>query len=192
MGLHLNKYALAVLPAAALDRLGLIAWPRVPLAYVAERANWSTKWDGTYICREVERIAPGSIWSSSHSISRAVSCILAPSFNGTPGLMPLPNRTAARSPIHGKPEDDDEMARHVDAFLALVPRAEPIVTAASFVEDRLLAWGVPREKLFRNPIGVDLDLSRPVTPDQNGAVRDRYGIDNDCLVIGCFQKDGVG
>ena len=50
--------AFGALPTAALDRLHLWPRPARPVAFVAERANWSTHWDGTYVCREVERLAP--------------------------------------------------------------------------------------------------------------------------------------
>src|SRR5262249_22714741 len=93
---------------------------------------------------------------------------------------------------HGKPQDDDEMARHIDAFMALAPRAERIVTAASLVEQRLLGWGIPRNKLVRIPIGVDLELFHAITPQERRAARTRYGIGPDRFVIGCFQKDGNG
>jgi glycosyltransferase involved in cell wall biosynthesis len=94
--------------------------------------------------------------------------------------------------FHGKREDDPDMARHVDAFLETLPRLARVVTAASLIERRLLAWGVPREKLVRIPIGVDLLLFRPATPEERSVARMRIGAPKDSLVIGSFQKDGNG
>lgn len=84
------------------------------------------------------------------------------------------------------------MARHVDDFLASVPRLTRVVTAAELIEARLLDWGVPREKLIRIPIGVDTDLFRPANAAERKVARTRYAIPDEALVIGSFQKDGVG
>ena len=67
-----------------------------------------------------------------------------------------------------------------------------IVTGAGLVEQRLLAWGVPQERLVRIPIGVDTKLFCPCTPEQKQAARVRLGIPDNAVVVGSFQKDGVG
>jgi len=94
--------------------------------------------------------------------------------------------------FHGKREDGPDTARHIDAFLESVPRLSKIVTAASIVEKRLLGWGVPEVKVVRIPIGVDTGLFTPPTADQRIAARARFGIGPGRVVIGSFQKDGVG
>lgn len=84
------------------------------------------------------------------------------------------------------------MARHIEAFRASVPRLSMIVTAAGIVERRLLAWGVPQEKLVRIPIGVDTGVFVPPDPGQRAAARAQHGISPGAVVVGSFQKDGVG
>jgi glycosyltransferase involved in cell wall biosynthesis len=51
---------------------------------------------------------------------------------------------------------------------------------------------VPREKLVRIPIPVDLDIFRPIGEAERYAARAHYGVPKGHLVIGSFQKDGVG
>ncbi len=188
------KYPLAAAPMRALDALALSPRPRTPVAYVVERANWSTKWDGTYICNAVGRIAPGvaEVVDRPQFLARRI-VHFGSQFQWVTwaGALARSNLYAVTY-FHGKPEDDGEMTRHIDAFLALAPRAARIVTAASLVETRLLAWGIPREKLVRIPIGVDLDLFHIVTAEKRRAARARYGVGEDRLVVGCFQKDGNG
>jgi glycosyltransferase involved in cell wall biosynthesis len=188
------KYPLAAAPMRMLDALALSPRPARPVAYVVERANWSTKWDGTYICQAVERIALNiaEVIDRPQFLARRI-VHFGSQFQWVTWAKALPrsNRFAVTY-FHGKPEDDDEMARHVDIFMTLAPRAERIVTAASLVEARLLAWGIPRDKLVRIPIGVDLDLFPVVSPEERRAARARYGIGQDRLVVGCFQKDGNG
>lgn len=188
------KYRLATAPVRAMDRLGLVSQPAVPAVYVVERMNWSTKWDGTYLEQEIGKFAPGTLKITErperhvrtlvHFGSQFQWCVWAEA-------LPASNRYVVTY-FHGKPEDGPDMAHHVDEFIRLLPRVERVVTAASITEQRLLGWGIPREKLIRIPIGVDCDLFRPVALDVRSAARARYGIKPDQLVIGSFQKDGVG
>ncbi len=188
-----DKRRLAVLPVALLDRLGLVP-ARAPVAYVVERANWSTRWDGRNICAAIEKIAPGTaeVVDRPHLLARRLVHFGSQfQWLAWKDALPRSNRFVATY-FHGKPEDDDEMARHVDAFLASVPKLERVVTAATLVERRLLSWGVPREKLVRIPIGVDLDLFRAPREDERRAARERLGFRAEQFVIGSFQKDGIG
>jgi len=188
------KYRLAAAPVRALDALGLAPRPATPVTYVAERANWSTKWDGTYVCRGIESFAPGTIELTYHPERQARRIVhFGSQFQWTAWADAL--RSSNRFVVtyfHGKPEDDASTERHVAAFLESLPRLERVVTAARLIEDRLLSWGVPRDKLVRIPIGVDLSSFAPVTPERRRAARQRFGIPDDSLVIGSFQKDGVG
>ncbi len=94
--------------------------------------------------------------------------------------------------FHGKHEDGADVAHHINLFLSKVKKLSYVVTAATLIENRLLSWGVPREKLIKIPIGVDTDLFRPVRLDFRRRARSKFNISNDALVVGSFQKDGVG
>lgn len=56
----------------------------------------------------------------------------------------------------------------------------------------LLETGISPAKVHTIRIGVDAAAFRPPTPDERVAVRKRLGIPESALVIGSFQKDGVG
>jgi glycosyltransferase involved in cell wall biosynthesis len=94
--------------------------------------------------------------------------------------------------FHGKPEDGPEVAAHIEAMLASVPRLSKIIASAGIVERRLLGWGVPAGKVVRIPIGVDTELFVPPTAEQRQHARAALGFADDAVVIGSFQKDGVG
>ena len=53
------------------------------------------------------------------------------------------------------PDDGEEVKNHINLFLESVERLEKVVTASSIVEDRLIKWGVPSEKLVKIPLGVN-------------------------------------
>jgi len=193
MSMRSLKYRLAATPFAWLDRAGLMPRPAVPVAYVVERVNWATHWDGTYVRREVERIAPGTatiVDAPWHLTGRLVHFFSQYQYEAWGPWLARSNRCVVTF-YHGKREDDPAAARSIDRFLAAVPRIATVVTAASLVEQRLLAWGVPRDKLVRIPIPIDLQVFRPATPEARARARARYGVPEGHIVVGSFQKDGV-
>ena len=52
--------------------------------------------------------------------------------------------------------------------------------------------GVAREKVFRIPIGIDLEALRAADPRCREGARRALGLPADAFVLGSFQKDGVG
>jgi glycosyltransferase involved in cell wall biosynthesis len=77
-------------------------------------------------------------------------------------------------------------------FREELPRIDLVVTASRMMGARLEAWGVPREKIVRIPLGVDLHRFRPPTPELRAVARRRLGIPDERTCVGSFQKDGVG
>ncbi len=177
-----------------LDALGLYRCTAPPAVYVADRANWVIRWVGDSYVGAIEHARPGTaaVHTDPMGLFRRV-VHFGSHFNWGNWLPVLPesNRYAVTI-YHGKHEDGPEMAHHVDFFLANHHRVERVVTASTMMEDRLLDWGVPREKLVRVPLGVDTGIFRPPSEDERAAARRRFGIPDGALCIGSFQKDGVG
>ena len=177
-----------------LDALGLYRCTAPPAVYVADRANWVIRWVGDSYVGAIEHARPGTaaVHTDPMGLFRRV-VHFGSHFNWGNWLPVLPesNRYAVTI-YHGKHEDGPEMAHHVDFFLANHHRVERVVTASTMMEDRLLDWGVPREKLVRVPLGVDSVLFRPPEEDERARVRARYRVPEGALCIGSFQKDGVG
>jgi len=94
--------------------------------------------------------------------------------------------------FHGKHEDGPDVSRHIDEFLTTVPRLSKIVASNSLVHERLISWGVPSDKIVRIPIGVNTKVFTPPTDQQRQDARKKLNIPADAIVIGSFQKDGVG
>lgn len=194
MGIARYKYPLSTMPIRVADGLRFPHSLKHPVRFIIEKGNWSIKWDGHYVAQEVDKISPGLVkveenpFLLSHKVAHFGSQF---QFVSWYKHMARSNRMICTF-FHGKKSDDAGMARHVDDFLDGLPYLEKVVTAASLIERRLLEWGVPREKLVRIPIGVDCNLFKPFTESQRRSARQKYGIKDDQLVIGSFQKDGVG
>lgn len=91
-------------------------------------------------------------------------------------------------PGTGYPEFDtlfEKVRRHHE-------RLSRVQVSHSEMRDLLLTTGIAPEKLHLIPIGINLSLFRPQTPDSKRDTRERYGIPQSATVIGSFQKDGVG
>lgn len=177
-----------------LGRLGVDRGPKVPVCFVIENADWAIRWVGEHICGEIERLSPNTAAVTTRPerlVGRVVHFGSQYMWLAWGHAMSADNRYVT-SFFHGKPEDGPEVARHIDAFLQSVPRLTRIVTAARIVEQRLLDWGVPRDKIVRIPIGVDTTLFTPPNREQKAAARAALGIAGHHVVIGSFQKDGVG
>lgn len=166
--------------------------PRV--RFVIENADWAIRWVGEHVRDEIEAIAPGTIATTSEPQRLAQSVVHFGSqymWLTWGSHMSRTNRYVT-SFFHGKREDGPEVSRHIDEFLDSVPRLARIVTGAGLIEQRLLEWGVPRKQLVRIPIGVDTGLFRPPTPEQRRVARSKFDIAEGAIVIGSFQKDGIG
>ena len=174
--------------------LGFAVAPAPPVGFVIENADWAIRWVGEHICGEIERLAPNiaAVTIRPERLIGRVAHFGSQYMWLAWGRAMSPSNRYVVSFFHGKPEDGPDIARHIDAFMASVPRLSRIVTAASLVERRLLEWGVPRDKLVRIPIGVDTDLFAPPSPEQRTEARAALGIADHQIAVGSFQKDGVG
>lgn len=188
------RTALTCLPWRVAATTGLWTGRGAPVQFVIERADWAIRWVGENIRDRIETMAPGAVQTTvePQRVARRVVHFGSQYMWLAWGHHMSSSNRYVTSFFHGKPEDGPEVKRHIDAFLSSVPRLAMIVTAAGLVERRLLDWGVPREKLVRIPIGVNTGVFVPPDAGQRASARARYGISKDAVVVGSFQKDGVG
>lgn len=69
---------------------------------------------------------------------------------------------------------------------------ERIQVPSRAMEELVLDAGVPSEKVFRIPIGVDTSVFRLRTKPEREAVRSALDVPAEAFVTGSLQKDGVG
>jgi len=165
-----------------------------PVNFVIENADWAIRWVGEHVRDEIEALRPGTVavTTQPQRLARRLVHFGSQYMWLSWGRHMSDTNQFVVSFFHGKHADGPAVSRHIDEFLDSVPRLARIVTGARLIEQRLLDWGVPRAKVVRIPIGVDTRLFQPPTPEQRQAARARLGIREQALVIGSFQKDGVG
>ena len=60
------------------------------------------------------------------------------------------------------------------------------------MENVILDTGIASDKVFRIPIGINMNYFSPVTKEKKTSARKELGIPMNAMVIGSFQKDGSG
>jgi glycosyltransferase involved in cell wall biosynthesis len=175
-----------------LHSLGIRSTPS--LYYVVPGVNWVLDWVGQYVATNVQSqhglkaqvvrsanklhgqiVHYGSLWDLTANIDKPHH-----GRNWTVGTI-----------FHGQ-KHQPGFTTAISKLLEKQSSFEKIHTASHIMEQRLLEWGIPAEKVARIPLGVDLERFRPVTADQRTEARKALGIGEDVICIGSFHKDGVG
>jgi glycosyltransferase involved in cell wall biosynthesis len=164
------------------------------LYYIVPGVNWSLDWDGAYITREIKKQfgLKAKVVSSAPRLSGQL--VHYASLWEMAGYMQ--SRLSERNTIvgtifHGQ-RDAPQFREAFEKVLADKEKFARIHTASKIMEKRLIAWGVPAEKLIRIPMGVSLEDFRPAGLDQKAKARRELGIPENVICIGSLHKDGVG
>ncbi len=182
------------MPPRLMGALNLGSRDGAPVRFIIEEADWAIRWVGEHVRDEANRLVPQTVTVTTRpaGIRNCVVHFGSQYMWLSWGRAMGGSNRYVTSFFHGKREDGPDVSRHIDRFLASVPRLSRIVASNSLVEKRLVEWGVPCDKVTRIPIGVDTHLFVPATPEQRREARDKLGIADGQLVVGSFQKDGTG
>lgn len=166
---------------------------RPELYFVVPEVNWILDWVAHYVAQEMpsfglpaskipfadklvgQIVHFGSLWEIQAGLQQSVmrdNYVVGTIFHGikeTPGFEIALNSVIQNQHVFNK-----------------------IHTASSIMEERLLSWGIPRDKLINIPLGVDLERFKAVSNEERKTARQRLGIPQTAFVIGSFHKDGVG
>jgi len=94
--------------------------------------------------------------------------------------------------FHGLPSTAPIFAEVFDAFRRHHQSLTRVRVSHSRMEQAVLEAGVDPSKVHRIPIGINLSYFSVPTSDQRAAARDQLRLPDSAVVVGSFQKDGVG
>lgn len=156
------------------------------LSYVTESANWSIKWDGKYITENLNKFNLTKARTTTTSSGIKNQIIHFGSVH-TFSTSLLESDKVVVTWFHVVPDDPrikfvTEAQKYVDIFH----------TSSNITKSKLIEIGIPEEKIVVIPLGVDLDLFKPVTKEEKERIKRKLGLPTDKIIIGSFQKDGVG
>ncbi len=164
------------------------------IQFIVEDADWAIKFVGNNIKNEIDLFNPGRMEITSKPfkvLNKIVHFGSQYMWLNWGNYMSRENKFVT-SFFHGKPEDGEEAKNHIDTFLKSLPKLNKVVTASSLVEKRLIKWGVPSNKLVKIPLGVNTTFFDVPENDDKKKIRNSLGIPSHSIVIGSFQKDGIG
>jgi glycosyltransferase involved in cell wall biosynthesis len=111
----------------------------------------------------------------------------------TADVWPGRNHAVGTAYFHGKPGTG---VPEFDACYARLRQMHPVIQRiqASHTEmrDIILESGIAAEKVFLIPIGINLSFFQVQTSHSRREARARLNIPESAVVVGSFQKDGVG
>ena len=166
----------------------------LPIKYISEEANWAIKTVGENMKREIDIIKPHKfeIRTNPSKIIKKIVHFGSQYMWLNWGEHMSKDNYFISTFFHGKPDDGDEVKIHIDQFLLSIPRLTKVITASSIVENRLINWGVPPEKIIKIPLGVNTKKFMPTNKNKKNKIRDFLKIPRESILIGSFQKDGIG
>lgn len=165
------------------------------LVLVGDAANWVLSWE----MRAVEAIARRcgiTAVRSQHALGlRSQSVFYASQFVLLrPEIFRSSNRVAF-SYFHGMPSKGEEaFSRCYENLEKNHGAVSRIQVANSKMHSLVLDSGITPEKVHRIPIGIDLDMfpRRDASSDARQGIRKQLGLPEQAVIVGSFQKDGVG
>jgi len=161
------------------------------LSYIVEPKTWSIAWDGRYITKSLNKLnlvkakTTATYFGLRSQIIHFGSVHTFLKENGF--RKPHKSNKLILTWFHFVPEDKKnkniiEAQKHLSF----------IHTSCNATKNKLIDYGVNPEKIKVIPLGVDLSLFKPVSYDKKEELKKRLGIPSDKIIIGSFQKDGVG
>ena len=85
--------------------------------------------------------------------------------------------------------DDDDRIKFIPNLNSAV---EYVHTASTITKKKLISHGLNENKIILIPLGVDLEIFSPVSEKQKEHLKLELKLPKDKIIIGSFQKDGVG
>ncbi len=160
------------------------------VAYIVESADWSISWDGKQIADSL---------NSSDDFHMAVRITARGIKNriihlGSWGTYLACGRFAKIHPSNQLILTIFHVADQIDATDARIinERVSALHTSSEITRRRLIEVGIQSEKITVIPLGVDLNSFTPVNRDQRFEIRSKLRMPDNRVIIGSFQKDGVG
>jgi len=165
------------------------------ILFASDGANWVLSWE----MKEIRKIA-GKIGISTRAIRGIPFGVPRQSiFFPSKYILRHIERYALASTriafpyFHGYPDSGEPVAiecyENLKRFHQKIWR---IQVSHSRMHDFILATGIDSSKVFLIPIGINMDFFQSQTHESRKAMRDKYGIPQQAMVIGSFQKDGNG
>jgi len=187
-------------PAARLALRGLVGartvwWPdHSHLFAVGDRGGWSVEQDAEHLLAAARRLRFPVGPSGWARFTRRQSVFLTSHFEAlSPRWLDSSHRLATAY-LHGRPGTPGapEFDRSYELLRARLERIDRVQVTHEEMHELVLSAGVDAARVFRIPLGIDLEHFPLVDPERRSRAREALALPGPAFVLGSFQKDGVG
>lgn len=171
--------------------LNLFSNNRYNLSYIIESADWVIKFDGKYITGNLNKLNLIKSRTTTSYLGIRNQIIHFGSVSTLINKKGIKNIELSNKIVltwfHIVPNDDR---------IKFIPELSNVVnivhTSCHLTKNELIKHGLNEDRIIVIPLGIDLNLFRPVTFEKKQRIKKDIGIPEGKIVIGSFQKDGVG
>ncbi len=168
--------------------------PASRLFVVGDAIGWSIDDDAVHVAATARRLEISVAPASWARFARRQAVFLPSHFSA---LQPLWLRSSHRLGLayyHGRPgtPGHPEFDLALERLRASSKRVDRVQVTHAEMHELVVAAGVEPERVFRIPIGIDIERFPLVDAESRRAARAALGVPLDAFVVGSFQKDGVG
>lgn len=162
------------------------------LIYIVE-SGWVIEWDGAQIVKELNRQNLISSRTSCNDLFLKNKIVHYGSINTFLDENGIKNKNIKKKNkvvvtwFH-IPNDD----ARVKYIPSLNEQTDIVHTSCNLTKEKLIKYGLNKEKIVVVPLGIDLSVFHPETPARKREIRKRLNLPDDRVIIGSFQKDGTG
>jgi glycosyltransferase involved in cell wall biosynthesis len=170
-------------------------WPPLSrLFVVGDSAGWSIDDDSVRLAGTARRLGYEVAPAAWARFARRQAAFHADHFGALRPRWLASSHRLGLAYFHGRPGTPgypqfDEAYEILRRHARRIDRVQ--VTHAE-MHELVLAAGVEEERVFRIPIGVDLQRFPPGDAEARARARRKLGLPSSAFVLGSFQKDGVG
>jgi glycosyltransferase involved in cell wall biosynthesis len=187
---HLSNIA-ARLPVFAAAYTGIRVEPG--WICIAEQEGWSISEDAKFVSREFTRhgISSTIVTRPDFIIGNVLHYCSLHTYSLRRRAWAAARNKHVLTCFHGDFGINSQMDGQLRQVLDDKASLDALIVSCSGMQQRFLSWGMPEEKLHLIPLPIDSTIFRP-DPAMRETARRALGIPNDSVVIGSFQKDGIG
>jgi glycosyltransferase involved in cell wall biosynthesis len=185
------KYILKKCNNSYLDKLKrFLVGIKAEVIYVVEDEGWAIEWVGKYITRNLKKlnlikaeITKPQILKKKIIHYGSINCLI----NNNTLIQKHRSNKIVLTWFHISPKDDRVK------LIPLINRYVDIVhTSCEITARKLKQYGFDDEKIIVIPLGVDNSHFKSYDKEKKDKLREKYKIPKNKIIIGSFQKDGIG
>ncbi|WP_239994463.1 glycosyltransferase family 4 protein [Prosthecochloris marina] len=173
-------------------RIQSVFWPSYTRLFIkGDHVNWSLTWDAIELGRLCRKLGINVIEGKPKGLMKK-QCFFNMSRYELLQNWRKPKHRLAFPYYHGNPSTDEGSRNMLQTIKRHHTEIDRIQVSCKFMENVILDTGVASDKVFRIPIGINMNYFSPVTKEKKTSARKELGIPMNAMVIGSFQKDGSG